>query len=148
MGNNGGLVDLIGKKKRKYLSFTIENQGHVLTNTKKKAFHFGSPSWLDHALCGLTYPLSTLLEDGRTRAASPILVEANLSSRTADYDFLPQCLGYRPQISTQRKKLLVLGGDPSWSSPFLWTHRLFRAVYPVWRENACTFQSRQTLSPQ
>lgn len=63
---NGVLVDLIGKEKRKYLSFTLENQGHVLTYTKKKAFHFGSPAWVDHALCGFAYPFPALLADGRT----------------------------------------------------------------------------------
>jgi len=52
------------EKKIKWLSFTFVNQGHATQYTKKKAFHFGPPLGLDHALCGLADPFTLILEDG------------------------------------------------------------------------------------
>ncbi len=133
---NWVLVDSIGRQKRKYLSFTLEYQAYVLNYAKKKAFHFSSSPRMDYALCGLTHIISTLLADGRIRTARSVLVETNLLGRAADLDILLECLGYRSQISTQGKKLLILTRNSSWRSAFLWTHRLFRTIYPLWTKNA------------
>ena len=133
---NRALVDSIGKGKRKYLSFTLENQAHVLSHTKKEAFHFSSPPRLDHALCGPAYPLSALLANGRIGTSRSVLVETDLPGRAFDLCFLLECLGHRSQILTQRKKLPVFAGDPCRSSALLWADFLLRTIYAVWHQNA------------
>ena len=53
------------EEKRKCLSFTPVNQDYAAQYTKKKAFHSGPSTGMDHALRSIAYPFPLILENGR-----------------------------------------------------------------------------------